>query len=87
MNTVQSGGQGISNTKKDQGIEVRRITAICIISTLPISKLGLYVQYCNFTCCFVWVRVYISRIQGVGKGAEGNILKEEGKRERETKKK
>ena len=36
MNTVQSGGQGVSTTKKDPGLEVRRILIVQIID-LPIN--------------------------------------------------
>lgn len=31
MNTVQSGGQGVSTAKKDPGLEVRKITVIRIV--------------------------------------------------------
>jgi hypothetical protein len=38
MNTVQSGGQGVSTNKKDPGLEVRRILIVKTIA-LPINAL------------------------------------------------
>jgi hypothetical protein len=35
MNTVQSGGQGVSTAKKDPGLEVRKITFIRIVEHCP----------------------------------------------------
>jgi hypothetical protein len=39
MNTVQSGGQGVSTNKKDPGLEVRGILIVQIIA-LPISAVS-----------------------------------------------
>jgi hypothetical protein len=39
MNTVQSGGQGVSTHKKDPGLEVRRILIAQIID-FPINALS-----------------------------------------------
>jgi hypothetical protein len=48
MNTVQSGGQGISTHKKDPGLEVRRILIVQIIdlSINAVFQVSKFMKLC-----------------------------------------